>query len=189
MYPHIDPISGIARISSANMILKRWHNKSVSKALPALAPFVPRMLKEDIALGAPQYGPRRKVRSANELAPEPDTSAKSECLPVCAHIEQADADQRLTRFGIPSSTVKPGSPDMSAKRLMVAALHKAWAHAALPVLLDCADAALLCYLDKQTVCSIRGLVSPNCCASNVHPETLLCCQTPWLPAWHLLHFS
>ena len=107
MYPHIDPLSGIARISSANMILKRWHNKSVSKARPALAPFVPRMLKEAIAQGAPRYGPRRKVRNADELTPEPDTSAKSECLPACAHIEQADVDQGLTSLCIPLSTAKP----------------------------------------------------------------------------------
>ena len=123
MYPHIDPISGIARISSANMILKRWHNKSVSKALPALAPFVPRMLKEDIAQGAPQYGPRRRVRNADEPAPEPETSAKSECLIACAHTEPADADHSLAL----SASIKHGEarePEMSAERYIVAALQE-----------------------------------------------------------------
>lgn len=32
----------------------RWQSKTVSKALPALAPFVPRMLRDDLLTAAPK---------------------------------------------------------------------------------------------------------------------------------------
>ena len=54
----------VARTMSVNTYAKRWRLKSASRALPALAPFVPRMLKEDLASVTPHYPSIRHMAAA-----------------------------------------------------------------------------------------------------------------------------
>ena len=41
-------------IVNTTLTAHRWQSKTVSKALPALAPFVPRMLRDDLLTAAPK---------------------------------------------------------------------------------------------------------------------------------------
>lgn len=40
-------------VISTSLTARRWQSKTVSKALPALAPFVPRMLRDDLLTAQP----------------------------------------------------------------------------------------------------------------------------------------
>lgn len=62
----------VARTISVNTYAKRWRLKSASRALPALAPFVPRMLKEDLASVTPHYPSIKHMAAAQRArASEP----------------------------------------------------------------------------------------------------------------------
>ena len=77
----------VARTMSVNTYAKRWRMKSASRALPALAAFVPRMLKEDLASVTPHYPSIKHMAAAqrtraSEPAPLIPVSPLSSTLPA-----------------------------------------------------------------------------------------------------------
>lgn len=48
-----DGMGSMRAVISTSLTARRWQSKTVSKALPALAPFVPRMLRDDLLTAQP----------------------------------------------------------------------------------------------------------------------------------------
>lgn len=51
---HRNSVEDLRSIINTSLTARRWQSKTVSKALPALAPFVPRMLRDDLLTTAPK---------------------------------------------------------------------------------------------------------------------------------------
>ena len=61
-------------IIATSMTARRWQSKTVSKALPALAPFVPRMLRDDLLTPHPRcLAGSRAQPASSEQEPEDDS--------------------------------------------------------------------------------------------------------------------
>jgi len=51
---HRKSVEDLRSIINTSLTARRWQSKTVSKALPALAPFVPRMLRDDLLTAQPR---------------------------------------------------------------------------------------------------------------------------------------
>ena len=51
---HRSSVEDLRSIITTSLTARRWQSKTVSKALPALAPFVPRMLRDDLLTSNPK---------------------------------------------------------------------------------------------------------------------------------------
>lgn len=80
-------VDDLRSIVNTTLSAHRWQSKTVSKALPALAPFVPRMLRDDLLTanpkclsGAAPHFPNAEQTLEDDSKPCMDPAA---CQPVC----------------------------------------------------------------------------------------------------------
>ena len=92
----------VARTMSVNTYAKRWRLKSASRALPALAPFVPRMLKEDLASVTPHYPSIRHMAAAQrapKLGASPTYSGEDHLLVRLDDVRMDDSAALIDEYG------------------------------------------------------------------------------------------
>ena len=84
------------------MTARRWQSKTVSKALPALAPFVPRMLRDDLLTanpkclsGAAPHNPQTEQTLEDDSKLCAGIAADS--LPTVVYLQLMASDQRCCK--------------------------------------------------------------------------------------------
>ena len=83
---HRNSVEDLRSIINTSLTARRWQSKTVSKALPALAPFVPRMLRDDLLTTAPKclsgatsHSPHADQDLEDDRKPYIDAAAACQC--------------------------------------------------------------------------------------------------------------
>ena len=74
---HRKSVEDLRSIINTSLTARRWQSKTVSKALPALAPFVPRMLRDDLLTAQPRCLAGSAGHTSHPEQPDEDNDSKS----------------------------------------------------------------------------------------------------------------
>lgn len=92
---HRKSVEDLRSIINTSLTARRWQSKTVSKALPALAPFVPRMLRDDLLTAQPRCLAGSAGHAKHPEQPDEENDSKSVVAP-CGTAFVATGSQSTT---------------------------------------------------------------------------------------------